>query len=112
MPGELGAVWLDGNQCRFQVWAPHSGEVHLHIVAPQDRVISMEPKQRGYHSALVDGIEPGTRYLYRLDNGKELPDPASRYQPEGVHGPSQVVPRRFEWYDGHWFGLPIESYVI
>ena len=112
MSGELGAVWLDGNQCRFRVWAPHSGKVHLHIVAPQDRVVGMEPKQRGYHSALLDGVEPGSRYLYRLDNGKELPDPASRYQPEGVHGPSQVVPRRFEWHDDHWFGLPIESYVF
>src|SRR5436305_10892499 len=81
----LGAVWLGNNRCRFRVWAPLSKTIHLHIVAPGDRIISMEPKSRGYHDSIVEGIEPGTRYLFRLATGEEVPDPASRYQPEGVN---------------------------
>ena len=45
-------------------------------------------------------------------NGREFPDPVSRYQPEGVHGPSEVVDSAFPWTDRQWFGLPIEKYVI
>ena len=72
----------------------------------------MEPKQLGYHTAVVEGLGPGARYQYRLENGKEFPDPASRHQPEGVHGPSEVVDPDFPWNDKQWFGLPIENYVI
>src|SRR6185503_11437177 len=104
----LGAIWLGRNRCQFRVWAPLSEAVHVHIVAPEDRVISMEPKKLGYHKAIVESIAPGTRYLYRLSNGKEIPDPVSRYQPEGVNGPSEVVTPQFDWTDSHWFGLPIE----
>jgi maltooligosyltrehalose trehalohydrolase len=112
MPENLGAIWLDGNRCRFRVWAPASDKVHVHLVAPEDRIVCMDPRKRGYHTAVVEGIAPGTRYFYRLSNGKEVPDPVSRYQPEGVHGPSEVVSAQFEWTDTHWFGLAIETYVI
>src|SRR5262245_43704832 len=109
MPEDLGAIWLGGNRCRFRVWAPNSPKVNLHLVAPVDRMVSMQPKQRGYHTATVEGLTPGTRYLYQLSNGKEVPDPVSRYQPEGVHRPSEIVNPQFEWTDKHWFGLPIET---
>jgi maltooligosyltrehalose trehalohydrolase len=112
MPSDLGAIWLPDNRCRFRVWAPLSAEVHLHIVSPADRLIHMQTKDNGYHQTLVDGIVPGTRYKYRLANGDECPDPVSRYQPEGVHGPSEVVDPRFDWHDSHWFGLPIDNYII
>jgi maltooligosyltrehalose trehalohydrolase len=112
MPEDLGAIWLDGNRCRFRVWAPFSHKVHLHLVAPEDRVVCMEPRKRGYHTAVVEEIAPGTKYLYQLSNGKEVPDPVSRYQPDGVHGPSEIVSARFDWTDTHWFGIPIETYVI
>ena len=112
MPQDLGAVWLDDNRCRFRVWAPFSERVHLQMVAPEHSVVCMQPKQRGYHHAIVEGIAPGAQYLYRLANGKELPDPVSRYQPQGVHGPSEVVSPHFKWSDHHWFGLPIENYVV
>jgi maltooligosyltrehalose trehalohydrolase len=112
MPEDLGAIWLDGNRCRFRVWAPFLHKVHLHLVAPEDRVVCMEPRKRGYHTAIVEEIAPGTKYLYQLSNGKEVPDPVSRYQPDGVHGPSEIVSARFDWADTHWFGIPIENYVI
>src|SRR5437764_5402297 len=112
MPQDLGAIWRDGNRCQFRVWAPLSDRVAVHVVAPEERIIGMEPRQRGYHNVTADGIAPGARYLYRLANGKEFPDPVSRCQPEGVHGPSEIVNPHFDWTDGHWFGIPIESYVI
>lgn len=66
----------------------------------------------GYQQVTVDGVAPVTRYFYQLANGKDLPDPVSRFQPEGVHGPSEIVAPHFDWEDKHWFGLPIENYIL
>jgi maltooligosyltrehalose trehalohydrolase len=112
MPQDLGAIWLDDNRCRFRVWAPFSDNVHLHLVSPDERVVPMQPQKRGYHRAVVEPIAPGARYFYRLSNGKQFPDPASRYQPDGVHGPSEAVRSQFNWNDSNWFGLSIENYII
>ena len=71
----------------------------------------MEPGERGYFETEIDGIEPGTAYRYRLD-GRELADPASRFQPEGVHGPSQVVAADFDWRDRGWRGLSLSDLVV
>ena len=109
---DLGAVCLDNERCRFRLWAPRSELVELHILGPEDRSIRMQQKPAGYHQAVVNAVKPGTHYKYRLASGKELPDPVSRYQPEGVHGPSEVIDARFDWQDRHWFGLPIENYII
>jgi len=62
----------------------------------------MEQTGRGYHEACVSGVEPGERYFFRLAQNKERADPASRSQPEGVHGPSEIVPRQFAWTDDGW----------
>jgi maltooligosyltrehalose trehalohydrolase len=86
--------------------------MQVHIVSPVDRVIDMQAKDAGYHQAVVDNVARGTRYKYRFPNGDEYPDPVSRYQPEGVHGPSEVVDPNFDWQDRHWFGLPIDNYII
>lgn len=110
-PG-LGAVHVGGQGCQFRVWAPWVEEVSVHVVEPQERLVPMKRGQRGYHSAAVEGISPGALYLYRLDGGRERPDPASRSQPRGVHGPSQVTGRDFAWGDGPWQGLPLEDYVL
>jgi maltooligosyltrehalose trehalohydrolase len=75
-------------------------------------MVALSRDGRGYHDGTVEAIEPGCRYLYRLDRQKERPDPASRYQPEGVHGPSQVVDCRFCWEDDCWSGLPLREYLI
>jgi maltooligosyltrehalose trehalohydrolase len=72
----------------------------------------MELGERGYYHVLVDGVEPGNLYLYRLDEGGERPDPASRFQPQGVHGPSQVVGLHFNWEDASWFGRPLQDCII
>ncbi len=110
-PG-LGAVYLGENRCLFRVWAPAAREVALHLLTPRDRTVRLEPEPGGYHAAEVNGVSPGSLYRYRLDGGDERPDPASRHQPQGVHGPSAVVDPAFDWDDATWFGLPWCDYVI
>ena len=112
MVSDLGAACLEGGRCRFRLWAPLAEQVQLHILGPREKTVPMQVKPAGYHQTVVEDLRPGTRYKYRLAPGKELPDPVSRYQPEGVHGPSEVVDPHFNWQDKHWFGLPIENYVI
>src|SRR5215470_609546 len=107
----LGAIYLGDGRCRFEVWAPRAERVEVHFVAPSDRVVALRPCARGYHRSVIDGVEPGCKYFYRL-NGNERPDPASRCQPQGVHGPSEIVARDFAWHDQNWFGLPLKDYII
>jgi maltooligosyltrehalose trehalohydrolase len=108
----LGAVYLGGGRCRFRVWAPKRRRVELHVTQPRDRVVPMEPREGGYFEVTLDGVEPRTRYLYRLDGGSERPDPASRHQPTTVHEPSEVVDPAFHWADQSWRPPPLSEYAI
>jgi maltooligosyltrehalose trehalohydrolase len=73
----------------------------------------LEPLGDGYFGASVDGVQAGRRYRYRLDDaGEELADPASALQPDGVHGPSEVVDPAFAWTDTAWHGLPLGRFVF
>jgi maltooligosyltrehalose trehalohydrolase len=108
----LGACILDGNGCSFLVWAPHATRVEISIIDPQNPKILMRSVGGGYFHGVVEGVSAGALYRYRLDNDKERPDPASRYQPQGVHGPSQIIDNRFDWSDSDWRGLPLEKYVL
>ena len=108
----LGASLGDNNTCSFLVWAPRARQVEVCIIEPQERRIAMHPTSCGYFHAVAEGIPAGTLYRYRLNKDKELPDPASRHQPQGVHGPSQVVGTRFTWNDSSRRGLPLEKYVL
>jgi len=94
------------------VWAPLAEQVELHLVSPREEMVPLKRGERGYASAVVDGVEPGSRYFYRLRGQQDFPDPASRFQPQGVHGPSQVVQPGFSWDNAHWSGLPLHDYVI
>ena len=107
-----GAVLLTGGRCRFRVWAPNARAVQVHLVAPDERRVALEPRDRGYHDAIVPRVAAGARYKYVLDGGAEFPDPASRLQPEGVHGPSEVADPAFPWTDGGWRGLALADYLI
>ncbi len=107
----LGARLLGDARGEFRVWAPALDRVQLHIVGPADRRVSMEKRENGYHEAVVDGVSGETRYFYVLGDS-ERPDPASRLQPDGVHGPSQVVGRDFPWTDKGWKNVPLEDYVL
>ncbi len=108
----LGGVYLGEDRCRFRVWAPLARTVEVHILSPQEEVVALDPRPLGYYDGVVEGIGPGTRYLYRLNGELERPDPASESQPEGVHGPSEIVDPRFPWEDEGWRGLGLEELVI
>src|SRR4051812_41824923 len=89
----LGATYL-GGRTEFLVWAPAAKRVDVRVVSPREQVVAATPVGRGYHHAVVREVEPGARYLYRLDGAVERPDPASRWQPDGVHSASAVLERR------------------
>lgn len=108
----LGATDLGNGRCRFVVWAPLRERVDVHITAPDNRTVPLQAGDNGYFHGIVDGMSPGARYLYRLDQQIERPDPASRFQPDGVHLPSQVVDSRFAWGDQGWSGLALQHFVI
>jgi maltooligosyltrehalose trehalohydrolase len=108
----LGATYLGEGRCQFNVWAPLVQKVEVHVSFPHELLVPLHSAERGYHRGVVEGMKPGALYLYLLDVGKERPDPASRYQPNGVHGPSQVVDSSFPWDDEGWSGIPLESYLI
>ncbi len=109
----LGATLLGDGRCEFRVWAPRCQQVALHLLAPRDRLLPLTPERRGYFAAVVDDVPAGALYRYRLDGQRERPDPASRYQPEGPHGPSAVVdPRAFRWTDHAWRGVPQPELVF
>jgi maltooligosyltrehalose trehalohydrolase len=109
----LGASFLGNGRCRFLVYAPLAEKVAVRLLSPRERLAPLSKEGRGYHQGVLEGVEPGALYVYRLDGQKERPDPASRFQPLGVHGPSRVVdPGSFPWEERHWSGLPLESYVL
>jgi malto-oligosyltrehalose trehalohydrolase len=108
----LGARAIDPSGTRFSVWAPTHQAVGVRLV-DQNRTISMQKQPGGYHVAEIDGVRTGDRYWYQFGNGPLRCDPASRFQPEGVHGPSEVVcPDAFDWTDASWRGVRREDLVI
>jgi maltooligosyltrehalose trehalohydrolase len=107
----LGAVYLGGSRCLFRVWAPRARAVRVRFRSPQLAEAALTPEPRGYHAAVLTGVEPGVLYTYLLD-GAERPDPCSRHQPEGVHGPSAVVDPAFHARAAHWRGHSLCRYVI
>ncbi len=108
----LGATYLGNGRGDFLVWAPETERVEVVIEAEDGATVLLAPLDRGYHRGTADGVAPGTRYRYRLDGGDPLPDPASRAQPDGVHGPSAVVDLGFRWNDPGWTGLGLEELVL
>src|SRR6185503_323323 len=96
-----------------RVWAPGHAKVTLVIDAPRrEIVLGREPG--GYHSGFAPGLGAGDRYAFRLGDDRALyADPASRYQPDGPLGPSQVVdPAAFAWTDGAWAGIAPDRHVM
>jgi maltooligosyltrehalose trehalohydrolase len=98
----LGAL-VEGHGVRFRVWAPAARTIEL---VCDDHVRVMDAVGDGYFEALIADAAPGSRYGYRVDGGNVWPDPASRFQPDGVHGRSQVIaPGAYAWGDAGWQGM-------
>ncbi|MDG3005615.1 malto-oligosyltrehalose trehalohydrolase [Paludisphaera mucosa] len=108
----VGAEVHDGG-VHFRVWAAKRGAVEVIVEGPDARRIALEPEADGYFSGFATGLGAGTRYRYRLDGEGPFPDPVSRSQPDGVHGPSEVVdPSRFAWTDARWMGVELRGQVL
>lgn len=109
---KFGVTPLSDDRYRFAAWDPLLSTVSLILYEKDRRVIPMVCHGCGFHSTEVETI-PGTRYRYRLADGRELPDPASRFQPDGVHGASAVVnTRAFQWTDGEFEGPSLSEMIV
>ncbi len=110
---KIGARYAGQGECEFIVWAPQANEVAVRLLSPEVRTISMERDEWGYWRAYAANVAPGAHYLYRINDVEERPDPASRLQPLGVHGPSAVVAHDdFPWSDQDQAGAQQEGLII
>ena len=96
MPTPRFGAWLEDDGAHFSIWAPSAAHVNLLI---EDRApVPMARDSRGVYAATLGAEPPGTRYRYGVDGKPPVPDPASGWQPDGVHGPSALDDARaFEW---------------
>jgi len=102
-------------QVHARVWAPESTVVELVTEDDSEAMIGspLEAEGNGYFSGFIENLQPGTKYRFRLDTGEAFPDPASRFQPEGPHGPSVAVdPASFNWRDAGWPGVRLADQVL
>ena len=107
----VGAEILPSGEAHFRVWAPRRRAVELALEGGGRTALSAEGG--GYFSGTVREARAGALYKYRLDGGESYPDPASRYQPQGPDGPSQVIdPAAYRWRDGAWKGLALPGQVL
>jgi len=113
----IGAELIGNSEANFRVWAPKAAQLEVALYSGKTPAPvsfhSLEGEGNGYFSSSVEAAA-GTRYRFRID-GEEIlyPDPASRYQPEGPHGPSEIVdPTQFKWTDRSWRGCHLKGQVI
>jgi maltooligosyltrehalose trehalohydrolase len=108
----FGADCLDDGSVRFRLWAPAAERVDL-CLANSGRLLALNKSSQGWFELVTDAAKPGTQYKFQIDSKQEVPDPASRFQPRDVHGPSEVIaPNDLDWQDGSWRGRPWEQAVI
>jgi maltooligosyltrehalose trehalohydrolase len=112
---ELGARALPTGGVQFLVWAPSADRVEV-VDADGDVLAELAPHARGYHCGELPDAGPGLRYRYRLHRADapavDRADPASRWQPDGLHGPSAVDDPSFTWTDGAWRNRPMREQVL
>ena len=97
---------------RFRLWAPKHRAIGLKLEG-EDAPRPMQPRDNGWFDLDVDTAQAGTLYQFVLPDGLAVPDPASRFQPRDVHGPSEVIdPRAYRWNDAAWTGRPWEEAVL
>src|SRR6184192_1830410 len=112
----IGAELITENQTHFRIWAPKARKLDVVIEQGPDSgrtFRSLTPEPAGYFSGAINA-EVGSRYRFRVNNGEMLyPDPASRFQPDGPHGPSCIVDaRQFKWTDSQWPGITLKGQII
>lgn len=108
----VGAEVLPSGGVSFRVWAPNHRRLQVAVEGGAE--VDLKPEGQGYFSGKASSAAAGDLYRYRLDDKGDLyPDPASRFQPVGPHGPSQIVdPGEFAWTDKDWKGHRIDGMVL
>jgi len=108
----FGAECRDDGSVRFRVWAPAARKVDLCLTDSKQR-FAMNQLDGGWFELNTDAAKPSAKYKFRINDEQEVPDPASRFQPEDVHGPSQVIsPTSFNWQDSAWRGRRWEEAAV
>ena len=111
----FGAELTSSGEVRFRLWAPGARDVELvlHDNPEQPRLLEMGALPGGWYELVTREARVGSRYRYRIDHKQEVPDPASRANPDDIHGPSEVIdPLAFEWDDDAWRGRPWNEAAI
>ncbi|MEN9211063.1 MAG: malto-oligosyltrehalose trehalohydrolase [Thermostichus sp. DG_1_6_bins_120] len=115
-PRRIGAYPLGPGHYCFSVWAPLLPQVELKLLHPIEQCVPLQQNAEGYWQVELEGIPEGPlEYLFVLHHEQgvvERPDPASRWQPHGVHGPSRVLPPHFDWQDQDWQGIPLPQWIL
>ncbi len=109
----IGAHYKDDHVCEFTVWAPLLKNISLKILTNPEKLIAMKKNGQGYWNVSVDGAVPGTDYVYCIEGNLDRPDPASFYQPLGVHGESRIIDhQRFQWDDADWNAPALSEMIM
>ncbi|HSN42227.1 MAG TPA: malto-oligosyltrehalose trehalohydrolase [Burkholderiales bacterium] len=110
----FGATVLEEGSVRFRIWAPAARQVELCLEQHGiPEILAVPEAADGWFELETARAHAGSRYRFRIDGHLQIPDPASRYNPDDVHGPSEVVdPLTFDWQDGRWRGRAWEDAVI
>jgi malto-oligosyltrehalose trehalohydrolase len=110
----FGAQCRDDGSVRFRLWAPAARQVELCLGdVNRSTHIPLNRRDDGWFELVTDAAKPGTQYRFRIHDAQQVPDPASRFQPRDVHGPSEVIdPNAFFWLDQDWRGRRWEEAVI
>ena len=109
---KIGA-WARANATQFRIWAPSCPELKVRIGDAQSTIFRMVKEDKGYFELEMSENPASREYAFILPNGDERPDPASFYQPRGVHHPSQIIDHSaFSWTDQEWTGIPLRNLII
>src|SRR6202045_3375635 len=107
----FGAQLQRDGTVRFRLWAPSHREIQIQLDGPTN--LDRRAEHGGWHELVTDRARGGTLYQFVLPDGLRVPDPASRYQPDDVHGPSEVIdPKAYAWRDRGWNGRPWHEAVL
>src|SRR5262245_46724360 len=108
----FGAELTPDGRVRFRLWAPNVRRVDVSLLE-NARYLPMTAVGEGWYELVTEQARAGSLYRYRINGENEIPDPASRRNPQDVHGPSEVVdPTEFEWHDDAWQSRPWHEAVI
>ena len=110
---KAGAFYSQKGYSDFTVWAPFAQSIELKTVSSGNYLLPLQKIDRGYWTIRTDAVSPGDQYLYSIDGERERPDPASFFQPHGVHEASEIIDHNsFVWRDAAWKGISLAEMIM